>query len=184
MERLSEWLYKVSSGWVMLLSLIIFFGFTAVVLPMQAEETARNAGDAGSPDMSFIYSTEDLYSMAEAYGDDGRDAYIRTRFTFDIVWPIVYTLFLCTSISWIFQKVFTPQIWLWRMNLLPFVAALFDYFENIAASIVMFRYPMQTPILDFLAPVFTFLKWLSMSGAFMVLLLGILFIAWKSLSKS
>lgn len=184
MRLLSEWLYKVSSGLVTLLSLIVFIGFTVVALPRQAEETARSVGDADSPDMSFIYSSEDLYDMAQAYGDDGRSAYIRARFTFDILWPIVYTLFLCTSMSWTFQKAFTPQSSWWRVNLLPLFSAMFDYLENIAASIVMYRYPLRTPLVDILAPIFTFVKWISISGAFLLLLLGVLVLVWQFVRKS
>ena len=43
-----------------------------------------------------MYSTSDLYEMAQSYGADGRGLYVKARFTFDLVWPLVYTLFLVT----------------------------------------------------------------------------------------
>ena len=51
-------------------------------------------GEWESPDTSLIYSEADLYDMAENYGEMGRKAYIKLRWTFDLVWPFVYTLFL------------------------------------------------------------------------------------------
>jgi len=183
MNRLSDWLYRVSSGRIALLSTLIFVVFTAVVLPMQSEQAALTSGHIGSPDTSFFYSTDDLYEMAEAYGEAGRSAYVRARFTFDIVWPIVYTLFLITTISWTLQRAFAPQTWLRKLNLAPLIGALFDYLENISAALVMARYPSQTPVVDSLAPVFTLLKWIFISGSFVFLLIGIVMMAWNWVQK-
>ena len=173
MNRLSDWLYGVSNGRIALLSTIIFVVFTVVVLPLQSDNAADRSEDVGSPDMSFFYSADDLYEMAEAYGEAGRNAYIRTRFTFDIVWPLVYTLFLSTTISWAFQRAFSPQSWMRRLNLAPLIGALFDYLENLSTSLIMYRYPLQTPVVDFLAPLFTLLKWIFISASFFFLLIGI-----------
>ncbi|MCU0510006.1 MAG: hypothetical protein MUC34_16810, partial [Anaerolineae bacterium] len=46
---------------------------------------------------------------------------------------------------------------------------LFDYLENICASIVMARYPAQTPVVDLLATIFTPIKWVFVVGSFVVL---------------
>jgi hypothetical protein len=183
MNRLSDWLYKVSTGWVFLLSTLIFLGFTAAVLPGQSANAEKLSGEAGTPDLSLYYTPDELYKMAEAYGEAGRNAYIQARFTFDVAWPIVYTLFLCTSISWLFHKALTPQSRLWRANLAPLFAVLFDFLENITTSLVMFRYPVQTPIIDFLAPSFTLLKWTFVSLSFLMLLTGFLLLAWKAINK-
>ncbi len=148
------------------MSTIIFVVFTAVVLPMQSELAASTSGDAGSPDTSLFYSADDLYEMAETYGEVGRSAYIRARFTFDIVWPLVYTLFLATTISWSFRKAFAPSSWLRKLNLAPLITALFDYLENITAALVLYRYPLQTPVVDSLAGIFTLLKWTFISASF------------------
>ncbi len=50
MNRLSNWLYKVSKGWMVILYLLITLAFMAAVLPGQAENAARYSGGAGSPD--------------------------------------------------------------------------------------------------------------------------------------
>ena len=179
MKRLSEWLYRVSSGRIALLATLIFVVFTAVVLPMQSKQAASTSGDAGSPDTSFFYNADGLYEMAETYGEAGRSAYIRARFTFDIIWPLVYTLFLTTTISWAFGRAFMPGTVWRRLNLAPLLGALFDYLENISAALVMYRYPLQTPVVDSLASVFTMLKWIFISGSFILLLIGIVMALWN-----
>jgi len=129
--------------------------------------------------MQEVNSKDDLYRMADAYGEMGRAAYVRVRFTFDLVWPLVYLFFLGTSLSWSLARAL-PEGNRWRMsNLFAVFAWLFDMLENIAASIVMLNYPNHTPVLDALSPVFTFLKWVFIGGSFVILVPVFLVAAWK-----
>ena len=166
-KNIADQLHRVSTGPVALIALTVFLLFTALVLPQQA--TNAETEGAGSPDMSLIYSTGDLYRMAEAYGPEGRTDYVRARFTFDLIWPVVYFAFLTTSISWLSRKAFpTGSLWQ-RANLVPLIGTLFDYLENITAALVIGRYPARTPVADVLAPPFTFVKWIFVGGSFIVL---------------
>ena len=183
LKRISDWLSQVSTGWVALAGLVVFLLFSALVLPRQSAAAERVAGGAGSPDTSVYYSPADLYQMAEAYGEEGRSAYIRARFTFDVIWPLVYTLFLGTAISWLFGRAFAPDSRLQRANLAPVLGALFDYLENVSTSLVMLRYPDQTAVVDILAPVFTLLKWVFVGGSFVLLSAGVVAVLWHWLRK-
>jgi hypothetical protein len=108
-----------------------------------------------------------------------RRACVRARFTFDLIWPLVYTLFLGTAISWVFGQAFAPNSrWQWA-NLVPLLGALFDYLENLSTSLVMLRYPDQTVVVDLLAPLFTDLKWGFLGASFALLLGGILVAVWR-----
>ena len=175
-KKLSDWLYRMSTGWVTLAALVIFLLFAALVLPRQAARAEEETGTGRSPDTSLFYTPEELYQMAEAYGPEGRSYYIRARFTFDLVFPLVYLFFLATSISWIYGHLFVPDaLWRWA-NLVPVLGALFDLLENSTASFVMARFPDRTPVIDTLAPLFTFVKWIFVGGSFVVLGVGL--VAW------
>ena len=182
-KQISDWLRRVSTGWVALSTLLIFILFSALVLPQQATKAEQETGSTDSPDMSFFYSAGDLYRMAESYGEEGRQAYIRARFTFDLVWPLVYTLFLTTGIGWVFGKAFAPDSRWQRANLAPLWGALFDYLENLSTSLVMLRFPDQTPVVDVLAPVFTALKWGFLGASFVLLFGGIVVAAWRLMKQ-
>jgi hypothetical protein len=182
-KRISDWLRRVSTGWVALAALVIFLLFTALVLPQQATKAAQKTGSADSPDTSFFYAPDDLYRMAEAYGESGRQAYIRARFTFDLAWPLVYTLFLATAMSWALGRAFAPDSRWQRANLAPLLGAIFDYLENLSTSLVMLRYPAQTAVVDLLAPVFTALKWGFLGASFLLLIAGIVVAAWHWIKR-
>ena len=183
-KHISDWLCRVATGRVALAALLVFLLFTALVLPRQATQVERETGSADSPDTSFFYSASDLYRMAESYGQQGRQAYVRARFTFDLVWPLVYTLFLATAISWVFGRAFAPDSRWQRANLTPLLGALLDYLENLSTSLVMLRYPDQTPVVDALAPVFTALKWGVLGASFLLLFGGVVVVVWRWMQES
>jgi len=174
MKSWSNWLYEQSSGRVALIALIIFGIFMVFVLPGQAEQAEAIAPGVGSPDTTFLYGTRDLYSMAEGYGAEGRAAYIDARFTFDLVFPVIYGFFLVTAVSWMGGRVIPPAS-RWRSaNLLPVLGVVFDFLENSMASIVMARYPAQTAVIDAFTPLFSVLKWICVGGSFGLLLVLVL----------
>ena len=176
LKTLSNKLYQMSSGLVTILALVIFALVVAFVLPAQAERAEALSGGADSPDMSFFYTSTDLYNMAEAYGADGRSAYIRARFTFDLVFPLSYLFFLATSISWAMRRSVLNPNSRWRLlNLFPVFGILFDYLENISTSIVMANYPQHTFLFDTFAPIFTLIKWFFINGSFVILVPAFVF---------
>lgn len=178
MSKISNWLRRVSTGLIALLGLVVFIAFTVLVLPGQAAQSEENSDGAVTPDLSFVYSVNELYEMAESYGEQGRSDYVKARFTFDLVWPIVYTFFLATTISWLFGKAFSDESIWQRANLVPLWAMVLDYLENISTSIVMARYPVPTALVDALATVFTPVKWVLVGVSFILLLIGIALAVW------
>lgn len=183
-RRISERLHRISTGWVTLAAVVVFALFTALVLPGQASPADTAAEAAGSPDLSFSYSTGDLYAMAKAYGPEGRAAYVRARYTFDVVWPVVYTAFLVTTISWLARRIASDNNLWQRANLIPLLAATFDFFENASTSLVMARYPARTPVIAILATVFTPVKWLFVTASLVLLLVFAFAALWRSIRKT
>ncbi|GAB4263377.1 MAG: hypothetical protein Kow0080_01620 [Candidatus Promineifilaceae bacterium] len=166
LNRVSERLHRWATGWMALGATAVFVLFVAFVLPRMT-----GGGDTAVPipDVMFTYSAGTLYQIADALGEAGRSEYIRARFTFDVVWPVVYTSFLVMATSWLTTFAF-PATSLWqKANLLPLAAVLFDLLENLAASLVMARYPAKTAVIAELAGLFTLVKWVLVGAAFVVL---------------
>lgn len=167
LARMSASLQRLATTRLTLLSLVVFVAFAVFVLPGQSSAMRQGAG---SPDISLFYTPADLYRMAEAYGADGRSAYVRARWTFDLAFPIVYGAFLILGIGWLCRRVFAVGSRWQKANLAPLAAVVLDFLENSATSLVMLRYPAHTAIIDSLAPLFTFSKWVCVVASIVILL--------------
>lgn len=172
LNTLSILLNKKINWLVFFVSVLIFTVFIIFVLPGVSLTTREITGSNLSPDTSIFYSVETLYKIAEDYGAAGRDYYINSRFTFDVVWPLVYGFFLVSSLSMTFREPIVKRSF-YVFNLLPIFAVVFDFLENITVSYLMFRYP-QTSYIGYLAPYFTLIKWLLIFSAFGLLVMGVL----------
>ncbi len=66
--------HKRINGVILLLALGIFVFFLLVVLSGEAQRSQHYFGDSPTPDTSFVYSSEDLYQMAQDFGQDSLSA--------------------------------------------------------------------------------------------------------------
>lgn len=173
---------RIKWKWVILIT-VIFFVFSSLAFPQMTKYSDAKIGELDSPDESFVYSTSELYEMVESYGEIGREAYIKIRWTFDLIWPIGYTLFL---ISWIIKlsEYIPDKRRLRYAYIIPFSAVGFDYMENIGATIVMARYPLKSGIIATITPVISLIKWLAVAGSILIIILLIMFIILAKFKRS
>jgi hypothetical protein len=161
-----------STGRAALGFLVLFLVFSAAVLPGEASQARVVSNGAGLPDTSLFYRAQDYCVMAQAYGVAGREAYIKARFSFDLVYPLVNGGFLMSCIGWSIGRSFNPDShWQWAA-LIPLLGMGLDYLENICTSPVMLRYPATTPLAAASAPAFTLGKLAAIAGSFALLIAG------------
>jgi len=174
LKKLSTFFYSVSTGWVALLGVIVFMVFSVLVLPVESARAEAFSQGMGGPDTSFFYNGKTLLQMAEVYGDAGRAAFLQARWGFDLAFPLIFTFFFLTSASFVYRKAFARSGQLPLVNLIPLLGFVFDLAENTATSVVMAAYPRSGTWGQFLAPVFTPLKWIFVSGSMVLLGIGLL----------
>jgi len=153
----------IHSGFGALTLWVIFVVFTATALPLVSNYTEERIGVAEAPDLVYIQDYDRLYELAEAYGEDGRSVYITMRWTFDIVWPLVYGLTLYATIAWL-----TPNGRWKHLVWIPVAAVLFDYVENTFATILMAIHPRESMAAFVGLFLGTFLKWTTLGLSFVV----------------
>ncbi len=171
----------LSWKWVLIAS-ALFVLFIIFVLPQVANYSNEAIGHSSSPDTSLFYSADDLYQMAENYGESGRATYINLRWTFDIVWPLVYSLFL---VLWIIKLSQYLSLYPFTrfLFIMPIVAMVLDFLENIGATIIMFRYPLSSGIIARITPIMTFFKWITLSGSFLIIIILVFLIVSSKIRK-
>ncbi len=172
---------KLKWRWVIVASLG-FILFVSFVLPWFSAYSTKMIGDLDSPDSSFFYTAKELYAMAESYGENGRITYILLRWSFDVVWPVVYTTFL---VLWTMKlaSYIKECYWVEFLYLLPVIAMVLDFIENIGATIVMVRYPSLSGVIAVLTPMATMFKWVTISASFGLIIILVLILAYQKLRK-
>ena len=109
-----------------------------------------------------------LYRIVESYGSEGRAFYIQQRWTFDLIWPIVYFSFIFSVSALLYQSIGLSYHNRWILSF-SYFAILFDYLENIMVTIVMARFPSPTFLIVDFAGTMTSLKWIFLVISFFVL---------------
>lgn len=175
MTWLIDQLTRPSSFRLFLLGLLVFACFLVFVLPAEAARSGSFFGNVDAPDTQFFYTGDDLVQIASAFGAEGRAYYIRSRFTFDIVWPLAYGFFLWSGIAWLNGHFANRRFRF--LPLVPVAAVLLDFLENSGASLVMYVYPDRIPVLTEVVPLFTAGKWLTIGASFAVLVFLLLMFA-------
>ena len=146
------------SNWKTLVGLILLYAiFPAVLFKNAAEKINALAGkEIGPIDLTFGFSPHRTLQMVEAYGDAARAYYKQVELTVDIAYPIVYALMFAVMLTLIYRRLLgRPVVYL---NMLPFVAMLFDFLENITIVSMLSHYPEQSMAMATLCELFKLIK--------------------------
>src|SRR5215203_1330122 len=98
--------------------------------------------DSPTLDSNLSYDSDKAYELFEKLTPEGRQMYAWTEITVDVIFPIIYSLFLSLLMIWVFQKSsnYKSQQYL---AMLPFIAILFDFCENVLIAIMLFDYQQK-----------------------------------------
>lgn len=156
----------LKKGKVVLLLGTLFLVFMILVLPYMAEMLHAVTLTSSAPDTSLSFDINSFYSMLEQYGSEGRRLYILQRWTFDVAWPIVYGLFLCSTTLFLSEKLHSNN----RYYLFPIIGVVLDILENSFSSVTMAIYPNKLDILYYLLRISSMLKWSVILISFILIL--------------
>ncbi|MGD9605583.1 MAG: hypothetical protein AB7V00_05490 [Bacilli bacterium] len=154
MKKLFE---KITGIWV-IIALSILGIFLIFILPIYSGYLSKVLNTPLIPDTMIFYSPTILYNLASVYKEAGIEAYILSKYTLDIIWPLAYLFSLMIIMLHLYQilKQYRGAL------LLPILAFIFDILENISLIIVFSNYPNETGALGYLASAFTILKWFTL----------------------
>ena len=170
------------SGRQTVIIFLFFVIFTATVLPAISSLSFKLIGVSESPDTGFLFDVNLLYDIVNSYGEKGRKYYIILRWTFDIVWPIIYTIFLLTSTLYLLRK--NGNKISFKIAYIPLIALSFDYLENINSTIIMAIYPTRFDLLGYLLLASSLVKWIVLSIGFVLVLLLLIQFITNSIKKT
>lgn len=163
---------KISAlaNWKTILPLfLLFMLFMGYIFPNQQEKINAIANEElTSLDTRMDYSKEEVMVLFEKMGKEGRDIYYFVSSKIDMVYPIVYGLFVMFLMANFLKKVIAQNSkWRW-MALLPILGGVFDYLENFNVQKLLSNYPNITEEQVAFAAQMTQLKWTSIMGMMLI----------------
>jgi hypothetical protein len=90
------------------------------------------------------YSYEYAMQLLAALGAAGRHAYLYRQLPLDFVYPALFAISSCLLMAWVLSKGRVRVPAMYYLCLLPVVAGLLDYLENIQIILMILDYPNVT----------------------------------------
>ena len=87
------------------------------------------------------YSYEYVQTLFDTLGQKGRDAYLYHQIPIDMIYPGLYGLCYCLMFSYLLKKISKFQSAYIYLSLLPILAGLADYLENMGIITMLQSYP-------------------------------------------
>ncbi len=128
--------YKVL--YLFLLTNVVYFFMILVTIP----KLTRMAGGMKILDMMPTgYSEAYVKGLLAALGPDGRSAYLWEQIPLDLVFPLLFGVSYCLLQAFILKKLGKFHEVYFYLCLLPVLAGLADYMENLGIILLLTSYP-------------------------------------------
>ena len=182
MEKLFNWVKKYSTGKIVsglfALTMIVYVSMLTYSIPaVSAFAPELPLFDLSPTGYTFAYAND----LLSALGAEGRQLYLTTQLPLDFIYPGLFAVTYALLLVWLFRKTFDADSKIYCIALVPFLAGIFDYMENIFIIKMIYSYPnMQESTVE-VANVFTILKSGFTTVFFVLLLVGLILLLKKKL---
>lgn len=156
---------------IFLLAAGLLVAVTAVDFPGSLPALAEIT-DARILDLSFFYQADEVYRRLEFIGPQGRQIYLQLLWAFDVAIPVSYGVAVSTGMHLAWRDWYASHPCSRYLFLIPLLAAILDYSENIAITFLLLHYPLRYPVVADLAGYLTAAKTLTIYPAAVLALLG------------
>ena len=185
MEILIRFMQKYSSGKLIgvlfVLTMIVYVVMLSYSIPtVSAFAPEFPLFDLSPLGYSFSYASELLNSL----GVDGRNLYLYTQLPLDFIYPGLFSVTYSLMLVWLCSKLFNKNSKVYYLALVPFLAGVFDYIENIYIVKMINSFPDLQVTTVKTASLFTVLKSSFTLFFFTLLIVGFVMLLKKKISKN
>lgn len=142
MKKLTSYIQQSSTGKNVLVFIVPALLVYGLMLLYTIPNIVAYAPDMVLFDLSPLgYSYEYSNNLLLTLGDEGRDLYLYTQLPLDFIYPALFSVSCSLFLSWLLSKSQQQDSKLHSLALIPLLAGLFDYFENICIIRILSSYP-------------------------------------------
>ena len=144
-------------------------------LPGTLHEVKRHSGGQTILDLQPQFSADGVYQRLTAFGEAGREAYLRMMLSMDIFFPLAFTTFLVLLARYVVRRAEPAKILRLLLPLLPLGYLAADLAENLSIAWLIQAYPSRH---DGLAGALGYVTAVKRSCMFAALIIPIGLAAW------
>ena len=171
--KLSDFMARMAKPWLILVSFLVMGAMLGYFLP--GAQARLEASGGGPIDLLMFPTPAAVLAGVAAFTDEGRAFYLLVEITYDLVYPIAYTLFYGLSLTVLLNLITAPNSHVRRLNLLPVAAFVFDLLENVGIISLLMSFPAQSAALAGFVSVVNSAKWMFAFGSIFVLFVALVF---------
>jgi hypothetical protein len=178
--KLIENLQKYASGRLVLLLLVMTTIVYLVILFYSIPAVIAQAPGMRLFDMSpGGYSPAYAEKLLKAIGPRGRELYLKRQLPIDFIYPGCFAVTYTLLLAWLYGKMFDAKSKVFLLLLVPALAGLFDYFENLGIIMMLSSYPTIDPMLVCVSSIFSILKSVMTLASYLLLCYGLILLFLK-----
>jgi len=174
LKRIIHFLQERASGRAVLILFIITQVVYVAILFYTIPAVLEEAPDMKLFDMSpGGYTFEYAGDLLTAIGEKGRQTYLALQLPLDFIYPGLFAVTYTLLLTWLFSKGFARDSSVFYLALVPAVAGLLDYLENIGIIMMLNSFPDISAVTVAFASMSSVIKSLFTVGFYLLLLVGI-----------
>jgi hypothetical protein len=184
MKRLIKFIEKNISGKKVLGLFILTNLVYAFMLIVTIPNTMEFANGMKLLDMMPTgYDLNYVYELFTSLGEIGRETYLTNQLPVDMIYPLLFGLSYCLLLGYFLKKLNKLNSNYIYLCVIPVIAGISDYLENIGIITMLKSYPDLTEISVETTSIFSLIKSISTSIFFIVLIVVLITFGIKVLNR-
>ena len=184
MNALKKIITKNLTGKKVLLLFVITNLVYAYMLIVTIPKVMTFSGGMKLLDMMPIgYNSEYINMLLHTLGEKGRDIYLYTQIPVDMIYPFLFGISYSLLLAYFLKKIDKLNSSLFYLCMLPLIAGLADYLENLGIITMLNSYPDLSTIQTTATNIFTVLKSIASTIYFLALIITLIILGLKTIKK-
>jgi hypothetical protein len=129
------------------------------------------------------YDLEYINTLFNSLGKKGREVYLYNQIVVDMIYPFLFGISYCLLIAYFLKKLNKFNSSFFYLCLLPIIAGIADYVENIGVIIMINSYPDLSQFSAITTNIFTIIKSMTTAIYFVALITTIIILGVRTIKK-
>jgi hypothetical protein len=185
MKRLIKFIEKNISGkkvlGLFILTNLVYIFMLTVTIPKTME---FSNGMKLLDMMPTGYDLNYVSALFTSLGENGRLTYLSNQIPVDMIYPLLFGISYCLLLGYFLKKMNKLNSQYRYLCLLPIIAGIADYLENIGIIVMLKNYPELTEVAVKTTSFFSLIKSISTSAFFIILIIMLITLAIKFMKRN